>query len=304
MLVLRNGEEICYKQTGMRSIERNEPITRDTIFRLYSQTKPITATAAMILFERGMLDLMQPVEEILPGFANARVIAQSLDQLNNDIPMEMAGENCDGMQAAEPTIPATRGLVVRDLLTMTSGLIYPDSTNAAGRYSATVFNEINQRLYSDNPMTTVEIANRLDAGPLLFQPGSHWAYGTSADIMGAIIETLSGKRFGDFMRDEILKPLGMHDTDFYVPASKQQRLADVYDNPHYPMLPENAGKPLHEPKTNHLGIEYRGSTDPAFQSGGAGLKSTIDDSPDSRKCCSTAANWTACVLCSRQPYAS
>lgn len=130
--------------------------------------------------------------------------------------MEAAGQS-EAAQEAEPTILANRGLVFRDLLTMTSGLTYPDSSHAPGRYAATVFDEIDQRLHSDNPMGTVGIANRLGGGPLLFQPGSLCMYSTSADIVGAVIEVVSGKRFGDFAREKILELLGMHDTNFYTP---------------------------------------------------------------------------------------
>lgn len=317
MLVTQHGVQRWYLESGKRSIERDEPMTRDTIFRLYSQSKPITGTAVMMLVERGVIDLAEPVSIYLTGFKNQRVSTEYVGNANgvsSDIPMEMtdipssnekgsdkaklkdtekpgdvpcSSDDTDGLQPSVGTddirhddfltVPCERELTIKDLLTMTSGLPYPDSTFDAGRYASTVFDEVDRRLHTDSPMGTVELANRLGQGPLRFQPGSHWMYGTSADILGAIVEVASGMRFGDFLRTQIFEPLGMTDTAFYVPPEKQYRLAAVYDNPRDPVDLTNAGGPLREVQTNHLGVQYIPSTDPAYQAGGAGLKSTLDD---------------------------
>ncbi|NEG89931.1 serine hydrolase [Bifidobacterium aerophilum] len=311
MLAIQHGEERWYAEAGMRNIERGEAMTRDTIFRLYSQTKPITGAAAMILVERGLLDLAAPVSDFLPGFKGQRVTtefepgvrpghagssesANGVDGTNgsdgdddwrggdtawltNDIPTDVAGTVGVAAGDGERTVPMARDLTVKDLLTMTSGLPYPDPQFEAGRLVAKVYDELNDRLHGPDPMGTVELANRLGACPLRFQPGRHWMYGTSADVVGAIVEVVSGKRFGDFLHDEIFAPLGMGDTAFYVPQDKLDRLAAVYDSPDFPIDPANMGGPLREIVTDHLGVPYAATSDPAYQAGGAGLRSTVDD---------------------------
>lgn len=244
LLVRKNGEEKWFCKSGMADLEKGKSIERDTIFRLYSMSKPVTAAAAMILVERGLLDMGEPVSKFLPGFANQKVAV------------------------GNQSVSVKREMNIKDLLCMTSGLSYPNETTHAGREAASVFEEIDQALYSDTPMTTQEVANALGGCRLQFQPGEHWMYGSSADILGAVIEVVSGMRFGPFLKKEIFEPLGMTDTGFYVPREKQGRIAKVY---------ENQEGNLVEVKTNHLGIRYSLDEEPAFQSGGAGLVSTLDD---------------------------
>lgn len=287
MLAVRHGRELWQATAGMRNIERGEAMTRDTIFRLYSQTKPVTGTAAMMLVERGLLDLAAPVSTYLPGFKGQRVTTEfepdadgassSNERLANDIPTDMAGAIASVAHDGERTVPASREVTVKDLLTMTSGVPYGDSNFEAGRIVGKVFDDLAARLHGPNPMGTVELANRLGRCPLRFQPGSRWMYGTSADVIGAIIEVVTGRRFGDFLHDELFEPLGMRDTAFYVPADKLDRLAAVYDNPCSPIDPANAGGPLREIVTDHLGVPYAATEDPAYQAGGAGLRFTVDD---------------------------
>ena len=150
---------------------------------------------------------------------------------------------------------------------MTSGMSYggPDE---AGEEVFQVFREVDERLYGEAPLSTVEIAEKLGACGLSFHPGDRWMYGTSADILGAVIEKISGMRFGEFLEKELFQPLDMKDTAFYVPVEKRDRLAVVY---------EKTSEGLQECKTNHLGIQYTLDKSPAFESGGAGLVSTLDD---------------------------
>ena len=244
VLVRKDGKEKWFCKSGMRDLEQGLEVERDTIFRMYSMSKPITAAAVMILAERGMLDLGEPVSKFLPGFRSQKVAQGNL------------------------SVSVKREMNIKDLLCMTSGLSYPDASTAAGREAAEVFSEIDRRLYSETPMTTKDVANALGSCRLLFQPGEHWMYGSSADILGAVIEAVSGMRFGEFLEKELFAPLGMKDTGFYVPEEKRHRLAKVY---------ENQGGELAEVKTNHLGIRYSMDQEPAFQSGGAGLVSTLDD---------------------------
>lgn len=248
LLVQKDGEEICFLAEGMADKEAEKPMARDTIFRLYSQTKPVCAVAAMILVERGELDLCQNVSEFLPGFKNQSVWEN--------------GENR----------PVKREVQIQDLLRMTSGLYYPDETCEAGRQTARLFEEVDKRLLGDNPMTTIEIANALGKCSLGFEPASSWNYGTSADVLGAVIEVVTGMTLGEFMEKEIFAPLGMKDTAFWVPKEKQDRLAKAYETV---KDGEEAKLVLYE--GNNLGIQNAMHRNPAFQSGGAGLASTLDD---------------------------
>ncbi len=243
VLLRRHGEERLYTQAGMADIADHRFVQRDSIFRLYSQSKPITAAATMLLAERGLIDLMDGVDKFLPGFASPGVID---------------GEG--------HVTKAWRAPWVMELLGMTSGLVYPDA-DPAGRCAATVFDDANAQILAGGGIPTVAFINRLGQQPLAFHPGTHWRYGTSADVLGAIIEVVTGKRFGQFLREELFDPLDMQDTDFYVPETKRERFVTAYRR-----TPEGLA-----PWTGvHLAC---GAYDrpPAFESGGAGLVSTLED---------------------------
>ena len=244
VLAFKNGQELAYCEYGFRDIENHKPMSRDTIFRMYSMTKPITSAAVMILVSRGLVDIGENVAAYLPEFSKPYV-------------------NCDGVRR-----PAVRPITVKNLLNMTSGLLYPDDNTECGRQIGRVFSELDSRLYGDNPMTTAEFSEAIAANELCFDPGEHFMYGVSADILGALIERVSGERLSEFLKKEIFEPLGMHDTGFFVPEEKSDRLAKVYNL---------IGDELAEVKTNHLGIRYYMDKPPAFESGGAGLCSTLDD---------------------------
>lgn len=242
VLVRKDGEDIAYAQAGYANIAAEKPIARDSIFRLYSQSKPITSAAVMMLIERGLIDLWDPVENFLPGFAKPTVVTD-------------AG-----------IIPANRSVNIMDLLGMTAGLAYPDG-DKAGQYVAEVFIKDQEAIAAGGGMSTVELANALGRLPLTFQPGTQFRYSTCADILGAVVEVVSGKPYAQFLREELFEPLGMKDTGFYVPAEKQDRFVTCYQH--------EDGK-LTEFHQQHLcvGIYDR---EPAFASGGAGLVSTLDD---------------------------
>ena len=243
LLILRNGEEMCYAQAGCADLGTGKPVARDSIFRLYSQSKPITAAAVMLLIDRGLLDPMACVDWFLPGFGNPKVI------------------KADGS-----TEPALRSPWILELLTMTAGVCYPDA-DPAGQAAARVFGEDQAQILAGGGMGTVEFCNRLGEQPLAFHPGTAWRYSTCADILGAVVEVVSGKPFGQFLKDELFTPLGMKDTDFWVPEEKRDRLVTCYRR-----IPGG----LKEHKDLHLAV---GCYDrpPAFESGGAGLVSTLDD---------------------------
>ena len=272
LLVEKDGEEICYCQAGMADREENRPISRDTIFRLYSQSKPVTAAAAMILMERGQLDLCQPVSDFLPAYEK-----QFYCMEDGSIGEETAGGSnkekiSDKTNSRAETKPVLQPMRVFDLLKMTSGLVYADELTAAGKQTGEVFDKIDRLLYTKNAMTTREIADALGGCTLAYEPGSSWRYGTSADVLGAVIEVVSGMKFGDFLEKELFGPLQMKDTAFWVPEEKQGRLAAVYET-----VKGQGKNSLIRYDGNNLGIRNRMDQAPAFESGGAGLASTLDD---------------------------
>ncbi len=243
VLVRLRGENILYAQAGMADIESGRPIARDSIFRLYSQSKPITAAAVMLLVERGLIDLMDGVDRYLPGFRNPQIV------------------DAQGKLTKAPRAPW-----IMELLGMTAGLCYPDG-DPAGQCAARVFEEAHEKIRQGGGIPTVEFMNRLGEQPLAFQPGTHWRYSTCADVLGAVVEVVSGKRFGDFLREELFTPLNMVDTAFFVPESKRERFVTCYErgeNGLTPWLGMNLA----------CGVYDR---DPAFESGGAGLVSTLED---------------------------
>lgn len=244
-LVLHRDKEIYYNAFGYADAEKGIPMKRDTIIRLFSMTKPVTAAAAMILMERGELDLWDPVSEYLPAFKRSMVWSEE--------------KQCE--------IPADREITVWDLLNMTSGITYPDPAHKPGRQMDEVEKRLVQRREQGEPADTQEYARQIATVPLCFQPGERWMYGYSADILGGVIEAASGKRFGQFLKEELFDPLGMTDTGFFVPEEKRSRFAQYYD------WTDQGGLEVHT--GSHLG-EYYGE-DVAFESGGAGLVSTLDD---------------------------
>lgn len=245
IVVIRDGQEMAFAADGYADIEAGKKYERDTIARLYSMTKPVTSAAAMLLMERGLLDPGAFVEEFLPGFHNAIVASGG------------------------KLVPTVRPVRICDLLNMTSGLMYGgDVTSVCSMETEKLFDRIKEHLYLEDAMTTQEVANRLGLIPLQFQPGESFQYGTSADVLGAVIEVISGKTFGEFLKEEFFEPLDMEDTAFYVPENKQERLAKVYQR-------TEQGLELYT--ENHLGIMNAMKQVPAFESGGAGLVSTLDD---------------------------
>lgn len=243
-MVLQDGEEQCYYEAGFQDSANRIPIARNTIFRLYSMTKPITSAAVMMLLEDGKLDLLEPVSKYLPGFLNQTVIR-------------------NGMET-----PVSRPVTIQNLLNMTSGLTYDGQNCVTEVRTGALFQEAADKLSSPHPLSTVEFMNRLGKIPLAFEPGEKWQYGASADVLGAIVEIVSSMRFGEFLEKRIFAPLGMKDTAFYVPQDKQSRLSKVYE-----ATPDGL-KTYHG---SHLAVQNRMERNPAFESGGAGLVSTIDD---------------------------
>lgn len=247
-LLIQGGRERYFGTCGYADREKQLPISRDTIFRLFSMTKPITAAAVMLLVERGRLDLRDTVGQYLPCFRNQTVW------------------NPEG----EP-LPAKRETTIYDLLNMTSGIPYPENwegCSPSGLLMDRLFQKLKKAQAQGQRLSTREWMERIAEVPLVFQPGERWMYGLSADVLGAVAEVATGKRYGAFLQEEIFRPLGMEDTGFYVPEDKQRRFAQNY-------IWNEETKTLEIYEDCNLG-EYYGE-DVSFESGGAGLVSTMED---------------------------
>lgn len=250
LLFCKDGNEIGYWQAGLADVEAGKTYQRETIVRLYSMSKPVTAIAAMILIEEGKLDLANEVFRYLPEFSGLKVCTESGRKGN--------------------LRPVSRHILIQDLLNMTSGYTYGawnEESPLGEHLTSDLISQLNrdEAEGGENKITTREVARRLAEIPVSFEPGTDYNYGLSADILGAVIEAASGMKLSDFMKERIFKPLGMNDTAFYVPEAKQKRLAKVY----------RAGGELFT--SCNLGIQDKMNHEPAFESGGAGLCSTIDD---------------------------
>ena len=243
--VISHNETVYQEELGFADKELKIPIETDTIYRIFSMTKPVTAVAAMILYERGLLNLLAPVSDYLEGFKNQKVLTD------------------------EGLLDVNRPVLVQDLLNMTSGIVYPDESFEAGRRMGALYSEVEKAYHNGKPTSTIDFCNFIGQVPLEFQPGERWRYGASADVLGAVIEVVARKKLSEFLQDEIFTPLNMVDTAFYVPEEKRDRLAKLYD---------------YKSDTNRLEL-FTGDflaicdylTPPAFESGGAGLVSTIKD---------------------------
>ena len=208
-IVIKDNQVVQYKGYGYSDVATKKPMKIDAIFRIMSQTKAITSVGVMILYEQGKLLLDQPISDFIPEFKHPVV----LDKFND-------------ADTTYTTIPAKSEITFRQLLTHTSGLDYTDigSSKVAAIYSK---NHIPSGLgYFDADL--LERMKALGKLPLSFQPGEKWQYGLNCDLLGCLIEVISGMNLEDFLRKNIFEPLGMKDTYFNVPSSKADRLATVY----------------------------------------------------------------------------
>ncbi len=245
-LVSRRGE-VHVDAIGAKAFGGTEPIGRDTIFRIASMTKPITAVATMILVEECKVRLDEPVDRLLPELAGRRVL-----------------KRIDG--PLEETVPARRPLTVRDLLTFRMGFgMLLDPRDASPISKAVADRQI--FLLPAPPHTPDEWIKRLASLPLMYQPGERWMYHTGSDVLGVLIARASGQPFDAFLKERLFEPLGMKDTGFSVPSAKLDRLAACYR-----INPETRAVELHDDPKNSAWARP-----PAFPAGGGGLVSTIDD---------------------------
>ena len=241
-LTARNGRVVHTSTLGHKDLATGEPMTLDTMFRIFSMTKPVTAVAMMILHDRGLWSPGDPIAKHLPEFEGAHVFG-----------------GLDGA-GAPVLLTADHPPTLRELLTHTAGLTY-------GREPMGGLESLYEAADLWRSPNLSEMAARLGALPLAYQPGAKWIYSLAMDVQGAIIEKLSGQSLPDFMRDEIFAPLGMVDTAFHTPPEKRARLATLYRSSvsrGLVALPVNPLLPDHE-------------TPPALASGGGGLVSTAGD---------------------------
>ena len=204
-LVARRGRVVWLKPQGMMDREASKPMRPDTMFRICSMTKPITSVAVMMLYEEGHFLLEDPISKYLPEFKNPKVLIQP-------------------SSGAAYTIPAAREITIRDLLRHTSGLSYHWNDRLGPLYAAA--NVAHGLLPYDG--TIEDNVKRLAGVPLLFNPGDRWEYSLGVDVLGRLVEVVSGKALDEFFRTRIFEPLGMKDTYFYPPENKLERLATAY----------------------------------------------------------------------------
>ncbi len=208
-IIIKDNQVVQYKGYGYADVASKKPMKPDAIFRIMSQTKAITSVGIMILYEQGKLLLDQPISDFIPEFKNPVV----LDKFNE-------------ADTTYTTVPAKGEITFRHLLTHTSGLDYTDigSSKVQAIYTK---NHIPSGLgyFDENLLERMKALGKL---PLTFDPGKKWQYGLNSDLLGCLIEVISGMNLEDFLRKNIFDPLGMKDTYFNVPASKAERLATVY----------------------------------------------------------------------------
>ena len=242
-LVARRGKVVHFEAAGLRNVEAGLPMERDTIFRLYSQTKPVTGAAVMMLFEEGHFLLTDPIAKYLPEFAEMEVYL---------------GEQ-DGEIQTEPAGPIT----IQQLATHTAGLTYGFFPTPVGKMYADVLDAPSETSPPDSLEAWVAALAEL---PLVAQPGTEWHYSVGMDVLGRLVEVVSGMSFGEFLQQRIFDPLGMVDTGFHVPDDKLDRFAANYTPT------ADGGMQLADaPETS----SYR--RPPAVEMGGGGLVGTVGD---------------------------
>ena len=242
-MINRRGRTAFHLCHGKRDLARNADATPETIYRVYSMTKPLTAVAVMMLYEEGHFQLDDPIARYVPAFAGQRVFT-------------------GGGYGAVTTEPAKRDITFRDLLTHTSGLTYGfmQATPIDGIYRA-------QKLElpgSEEPLS--DIMERLARVPLIAQPGAEWNYSLSSDVLGHVIAVISGRPFDEFLRERVIRSLGMTDTDFFVPSDKVHRFAANYEKG-----PNGWPRLLEDPEASRF-LQL-----PKAPSGGGGLVGTARD---------------------------
>lgn len=263
-LIYRKGEVAYNSAFGQRNLETGQPMTEDTIFRIYSMTKPITAVAALILFEDGHFLLDDPVATYLPEFEDVQVCTGDLANL----------------------VPPNRPITIKDTFMHTAGLSYGWDEDSP------VENLYRQTFGNREPVDLDAFVKKLAALPLLYHPGERWRYSYATDVLGRLVEVIAGKTLGEFFQQEIFRPLAMNDTGFHVPADSLDRFAACYSPPggfnfgndvasranRRPGHGDNEKTPVRPPIEVYDAPHNSNYTKPpVFLSGGGGLVSTLGD---------------------------
>jgi len=243
-MVIRHGKVAWVDSWGMRDVAAGDPMEAGDIFRIYSMTKPITSVAVMMLYEEGLFFLDDPVGRYLPELANLPVAKLAEATGPDDIPTERAN----------------RQMTIRDLLRHTSGLTY-------GSFSNTAVDQAYRQAGVGSEATLAELVTDLGKMPLMYQPGTTWNYSLSVDVLGRLVEVLSGQTFDVFLRERIFEPLDMKDTGFYVRPSDRGRFAQMYGH----------GGGRGGPLTLEVGNTGGFTPEVTNFSGGGGLVSTARD---------------------------
>jgi len=254
-MLSRRGKVVHFEQVGFQDREAGTLLAPDTIFRIYSMTKPVTCAALMILHEEGRFQLADPLAKYMPAFANVRVLAGGPGYTKEEV--------------------LERPITIQHLFTHTAGLTYgfmEDSPVGAMYLEA--------GLLSDTTSPLEKIIAEMARLPLAYQPGSRWHYSMSIDVLGHLIEILSGQALGDFLREHLFRPLGMNDTGFPVPASQQHRVSAVYGHPDiatHAFSQIAAAWMAGQNERREVANTYPISEAPNFARGGHGLFSTASD---------------------------
>jgi CubicO group peptidase (beta-lactamase class C family) len=252
-MVVRHGHVAWFKAQGMMDREAGKAMSPDAIFRICSMTKPITSVAVMMLYEEGRFQLDDPISKFLPEFKNPKVLVKP--------------------SSGEPySIPATREITIRDLLRHTSGLTYNWNADLGKMYDEA--NVAHGLLQYDG--TIGDSVKHLATMPLLFNPGDRWEYSLGVDVLGRLVEVVSGKPLDEFFRARIFEPVGMKDSYFFLPNNKVDRLATAYSYEDSKGLSRFPDSPVTEGTFRYSAdYPYRGPK--KLFSGGGGLVSTAMD---------------------------
>jgi len=242
VVVARHGKIALFETVGARDPATKVPMTKDTIFRIYSMSKPITSVAAMVLWEDGKFNLAEPVSKYIPQMGGLKVGVEKKDE-NGKPTLDL--------------VPATRDMTIHDLFRHTSGLTY-------GFFGPGLVKKmyVEAKVWNDYP-SNAELVDRLGKLPLAYQPGTTWDYSHSTDVLGRLVEVISRQSLYQFEKERLLDPMGMHDTSFYVTdKAKQSRIAEPF------------------PDDRSIGVDAQ-FNDPrvvqAAESGGGGMVGTAMD---------------------------
>jgi CubicO group peptidase (beta-lactamase class C family) len=252
VLIQQSGREVMFHAIGQRDIARSLPFTRDTFVRIYSMTKPITSVAIMMMIERGLFNLDAPVSEFLPAYRDMQALIPGASLIDQTEP------------CATPTL--------HQLMTHTSGLSYPFNPGVLGKAM-----DEQDLLFKPDQGPLARMVDQLADFPLAFQPGTRWEYSVGIDVLGRVIEVVSGKTLAQYFADEIFTPMGMGSTGFAVPDGAGDRFASLYT----PLAGDAMALNAASSGENTLRMVDQAGSSPfesaAMYSGGGGLISTVDD---------------------------